>query len=370
MGVLHFLNVGQGDCSIIKHASGRITVIDICKARSPQPPPTGGLMALMLGAQPQRPAPLLTGGLGMMATPPPSVRPGFTLLAGPTTRPATSGLLGLAATLPSPTPENPICYMRDHGLTEVFRFILTHPDMDHMDGIKDLFSEFNPGNFWDTENTCTKSFPSGSPYREEDWLFYKGLRDGTRASTAKRLTLHTNDKGQFYNQAGGYGEPQDGLYVLAPTPTLVAEANRTGDFNDASYVILYKSAVGRILFCGDAHDKTWEHLLANHLNDIQGVELMIAPHHGRDSGRDRSFLSAVRPKLTLFGAAPSEHLAYDAWRNRGLDYITSNQGGNVVVDTNGTHMQVYVSKESFARKQIPFTTYSTQFRAWYLRNIA
>ena len=29
---IHFLNVKQGDCSIIQHISDRVTMIDICKA--------------------------------------------------------------------------------------------------------------------------------------------------------------------------------------------------------------------------------------------------------------------------------------------------------------------------------------------------
>lgn len=45
MAVLHFLDVGPGDCSIIKHASGRITTIDVCKARSIVPTSAGLLGA-------------------------------------------------------------------------------------------------------------------------------------------------------------------------------------------------------------------------------------------------------------------------------------------------------------------------------------
>ena len=256
--------------------------------------------------------------------------------------------------------------MRDRGLTGIFRFVLTHPDMDHMDGIKDVFAEFSPINFWDTANRCIKSFPLESPYREEDWRFYTALRDNRTMRTVKRLTLYAGSHGPFYNQQGENGEIQDGLYVLSPTQSLIEEANRKEDFNDASYVILYRSAAGRVLFCGDSHDKTWEHLLANHLEDIRGIELMIAPHHGRDSGRDRAFLSKVKPRLTLFGTAPSEHLGYDAWRNCGLSYITGNQAGTVVVNTGAKQMQVYVSREDFARKQFARTTYSSEFRAWYL----
>ena len=39
-------------------------------------------------------------------------------------------------------------------------------------------------------------------------------------------------------------------------------------------------------FTGDAHDNTWEHLLENHEDDIKNVDILFAPHHGRDSGMD------------------------------------------------------------------------------------
>ena len=72
-------------------------------------------------------------------------------------------------------PTNPFEYMKkinEHGL---FRFILTHPDMDHMDGIKDIFEEFHPANFWDTDNDKKKEDGDFGEYREEDWDFYQSI---------------------------------------------------------------------------------------------------------------------------------------------------------------------------------------------------
>jgi beta-lactamase superfamily II metal-dependent hydrolase len=364
-------------------------VIDVCKARSPS---LNALLADALRSKQASPYPFadLDGEGNSLHSALASALRSATLRSTPAPPNPFAGLAGdgssshsaLASALrtdppnrlqPSTGPlqtENPIDYIKERGLTNVFRFILTHPEMDHMDGIKDLFDEFRPTNFWDTDNSCTKSFSTGSRFREEDWTFYRGLRDGCAQGGATRLSLYSGSCGPFYNRNGSASEAHDGLHVLAPTPSLIAEANRTGDFNDACYVILYQSSAGRILFCGDTHDKTWAHLLENHLEEIQDVELMIAPHHGRDSGRDRAFLSAVRPKFTLFGIAPSEHLAYDAWRNRDLCYITNHQAGTVIVDTNGDRMQVYVARKSFARAQNPFTTYSPEFKAWYLTSIS
>ncbi len=90
-------------------------------------------------------------------------------------------------------PENPIDYMIDHEIDTIFRFILTHPDMDHMDGIKTVFDTFAPPNFWDTENTCNKDSDDwdNAPFDEEDWKFYKRLRSGS--AEARRLVYHSDD---------------------------------------------------------------------------------------------------------------------------------------------------------------------------------
>ena len=32
----HFLNVKDGDCSVIEHGSGHVSVIDVCNARKPE----------------------------------------------------------------------------------------------------------------------------------------------------------------------------------------------------------------------------------------------------------------------------------------------------------------------------------------------
>ena len=100
-----------------------------------------------------------------------------------------------------------------------------------MDGIKDFFECFSPINFYDTDNNKEMEFPKGSPYNEEDWNFYKKLRDGKPQNNPKRLTLFSGDD-NFYRTMDGEGNrPGDSFYILAPTPELVQQANETGDYN-------------------------------------------------------------------------------------------------------------------------------------------
>ena len=266
-------------------------------------------------------------------------------------------------------PVNPIHYIRNRKIKQIFRYIQTHPDMDHMDGIKALFAAFSPTYFWDTNNKKEMSGSSwaGSPYSSADWRFYKKLRDGNPQSNPKRLTP-LSGASVAYND--GHDDSRDSLYVLAPTKGLVDSANKDDtDYNDCSYVILYECGRNRIVFGGDSHDKTWEHILAVHRSRITNVDLLIAPHHGRKSGRSYKFLDVMRPKMTFFGNARAEHLAYSAWSARNLKYITNNQANCMVVDSRSRPMRLYVTHRAFAKDRNPGTHYDPQTGAWFLETI-
>jgi len=328
MGVFHYLNVRDGDCSIIQHPSGHITVIDVCNAKSEE-------------------------------------------MLKETIKKAFSETSVLGNFRQKDEPVNPISYLKGLGIDSIFRFIGTHPDMDHLDGLKALFDEVSPTNFWDTDNDEEKDFTNTKfqKYDEEDWNLYKSLRDENSKSNPKRLVLYSGASGKYYNQDENGSGGGDGLHILAPNEELIKQAKESGDYNDASYVILYKSNGGRILLSGDSHDNTWEYLLKNNKAEVKDVDLLIAPHHGRKSNRSYDFLKIVNPALTFFGNADSKDLAYQAWSSRSLPVITNNQANCMVVDTNSSPMAVYVTNKKFAETFNPETLYSEEFGAYYIGKI-
>ena len=330
MPIIHFLNVKQGDCSIIEHGSGRVTVIDVCNA----------------------------GPIDIVSE---TVDASFAKREK-----------GIAGNFKQKEyPVNPVSYLKKHGIDSVFRFVATHPDMDHLDGIKHFFETFEPSNFWDTNNNEEKTFEEGSPFNQEDWDFYKSLRDATSDIAVKRLTLHSGARGKYYNQTEEGKGGGDGLSILASTPELVTNANECGDYNDCSYVILYRCNGLKVVFGGDSHDETWEHILKTHEEDVSDIDLLIAPHHGRDSGRSYDFLDVLKPKMTFFGNANSEHLAYDKWNTRKLAFITNNQAGCMIADgEDKTGMDIYVTHEPFAKSANPFTYYSEIHKAYFYKSLA
>ena len=336
MATIHFLNVKQGDCSIIQHNSGRVSMIDVCNAK-----PSESLESIseMLST-----TAMLMDGL------------------------SSKGISGNYNQKEYPV--NPIAYLKEHGIEDIWRYVLTHPDMDHMDGIKALFEAYKPANFWDTDNKkeMENEVWSGSPYRYDDWEYYKNLRDTGPVSAPKRLTLLCGARGTYWNQDDD-GRNGDGIYVLAPTQSLIEAANESGDYNDCSYVLLYKSGQRRIVFGGDSHDDTWDHILNVHRDAVTDIDILIAPHHGRDSKRSYEFLNVLKPKLTFFGNARSQYLAYSAWYNRELPIVTNNQANCMVVDISAGRMRFYVTNGVFARSWNPDTYYEQRLQAWFIRDL-
>ena len=337
MARFHFLNVRNGDCSIIEHNSGHVSVIDVCNARLPENQKAIGLLefiALEQESETLAKATLARKNYGQKAH-----------------------------------PTNPIQHLRDFGISTIFRLAITHPDMDHMDGLTDLFQYALPINYYDTDNKKEMEDQwKDSPFREEDWRLYRRLRNNPPDSDPKALRIYSGDDG-IHRRKNWDGEPPgDAFFTLSPTPELVNAANEADEYNDASYVFMYWSPTGRVIISGDSHDKTWEHILDAHRSDVRDVELLIAPHHGRKSGRSYDFLDVLKPKMTFFGNAPSKDLAYSAWRNRNLPYVTNNMAGSMIVDCSD-NMSLYVTNENYARDENEHTFYSNNHKGWYVKEI-
>ena len=307
MPKIHFLNVNQGDCIILEHNSGRKTIFDIS---------AGNI---------SRKDTRLEALLEREITP---AKGNYRMCQHPT---------------------NPLDYLTKLKVTEIWRFILSHPDMDHLDGFHALLNEFNVLNFWHSGAKKQKpDFSEYGGYKEEDWDRYAKVIAGNEPGT-RCIHVQAGDKFKYANKDDEPAGVGDALHILAPNQALIDQGNKSQDFNDASYVVLYDSAIGKVLLAGDAHDATWEYVKQNHKKEASNVALLVAPHHGRKSGRSYDFLDFVRPKLTLFGCAPSKDLAYDAWNYRNLPHITNNQCGCVVAE--GTDaMDIYVENEVFAAK--------------------
>lgn len=331
MARVHFLNVEEGDCSLIQHDNGVVTMIDVCNASETEQE------------------------LSKSAT--------------------TFSEASESLSLPKGNfqqknhPENPLAYLQKLGVDSIFRYIQTHPDMDHMDGLQYIANSFKIYNFWDTANTKEQSFEDNSRYDENDWKCYQRLRNS--AESPKALYYYAGSKCKYFAEDDNGLKKDDYLQILAPTKELIKAANDSQDWNDSSYVVLYYIQGHRILFCGDAGNETWKYIIDKFKTEITNIDVLIAPHHGRAGTLDFSFLDILNPKLTLIGNALSKHIAYNAYSKRW--HLTNNQAGNVVLDIVKGQVNIYCSNKSFVDKFLSDKDWATRkhnnLNCWYLGSL-
>jgi competence protein ComEC len=269
-----FLNVGHGDCTVIQHPSGRLTMVDINASRSYDSDSLTDAKRAYYATQPTQP-----GGGGLQLG-------------------ALSWIDRLLADLAADEAANkeltdPIEFVKHTFKGQsIWRFILTHPDMDHMSGLKRLNDEVGFDNFWDTSNTKPTPVFRGEP-DEEEWEFYQDLRAGKHTTNVRNFTRGANQ------YAFGVGvtllDDWDNIEVLSPSPDLVTSCNVAQKSNDLSIVLRISHGGTSIILPGDAEEEAWSEMLG-HFGVGLKCNILKASHHGRDSGYHLASLKAMSPR--------------------------------------------------------------------------
>lgn len=253
--IIHFLNVGHGDCTIIEFPSGRLTVVDINNSQLLDKDTEEELYA----------------------------RKGYRLFAGH------DSIQEYRERLIDPID----FFLQRYGRTPIFRYIQTHPDMDHMTGLCRLVHQekIKIVNFWDTQHAIMKESQAAkwanTKYDPRDWEVYQALRQG---KLCKVITAKLNDQKDYWKD--------DGIHLWAPTEHRPDEED---DVNVLSYVLRIKYGECTILLGGDAPTSYWEWLVRVGFKNrpLPKINLLKAPHHGRKSGWYMPAIRAMSPSYTI-----------------------------------------------------------------------
>lgn len=247
------------------------------------------------------------------------------------------------------------CYMDDDNKDRIIneindkaknkritRFISTHPDDDHIKGLKKYREEVGITNFYCVKNQATKEEET------EDFNEYCSLRDGN-----KHFYLEKGCGRKWMNKEGeddtGVKIGSSGLFILWPILSNqyfkeALEKTKNGESpNNISPVIKYSIENGiNILWFGDLEKEFMENI-KDDLN-VEKADIIFAPHHGRDSGKiPKEILDKINPKLIVIGEAPSEYLNY----YNGYNTLTQNSAGDITFDCNGKDIHIYVANENY-----------------------
>lgn len=219
------------------------------------------------------------------------------------------------------------------------RFISTHPDDDHIHGLKYLDDEINIINFYCVENKVTKEDET------EDFERYCELRDSDKAyyiyKGCSRCWLNKNDAEKKYGSSG--------INILWPITfneeykEELKKAKNGESPNNISPIIKYSLQNGAtVLWFGDLENDFMEKIKDE--IELPKADIIFAPHHGRSSGKiPKEWLDAIEPKIIVIGETPSEKINYLS----GYNTITQNSAGDIIFDCGIGVVDVYVSNEKY-----------------------
>lgn len=219
----------------------------------------------------------------------------------------------------------------------ITRFISTHPDEDHIKGIKKFDDLVHIYNFYVVENKATK------PEETENFKKYCELRDGKKAFYVKKdcrrkwMNLNSSERGS------------SGINFLWPDvenkdfKVALLKAKEGVEFNNISPIFTYSLQNGvTAMWMGDM-ETTFLEKIENTISWPK-IDILFAPHHGRESGKVSSnVLDRLNPKIIVIGEAPSENLNY--YNN--YNTITQNSAGDITFVCEANIVHVYISSVTY-----------------------
>lgn len=224
---------------------------------------------------------------------------------------------------------------------DILRFISTHPDEDHIHGLKYLDDTIHILNFYCVKNEATKSDET------EDFKHYCNLRDSSDKAFyiyqgCSRCWMNTDDDDKKYGSSG--------INILWPITdnedykTALSNVKEGMSPNNISPIIKYSLENGiTALWFGDLENTFMEKI--KNVIELPKADIIFAPHHGRSSGKiPTEWMKSIEPKIVVIGEAPSEKINYLS----GYNTITQNSAKDITFDCNAGTVDIYVSNENYS----------------------
>ncbi|MEK7551758.1 MAG: MBL fold metallo-hydrolase [Patescibacteria group bacterium] len=152
--------------------------------------------------------------------------------------------------------------------------VATHPDADHITGLVSVLERYTVLHFV-TSNTLKETG------------IYKRLVEAIKNEGLKPRYVYQNDKIDF-----GDGVVSN---IYWPRESAFTEFNNIAKVNELSVVQLVSFGDFQALLTGDAGFSVQDRLLGL----ISDVDVLMLPHHGSKTGVSESFISTLKPSLSV-----------------------------------------------------------------------
>ncbi|MCK4817045.1 DNA internalization-related competence protein ComEC/Rec2, partial [bacterium] len=168
--------------------------------------------------------------------------------------------------------------------------VLSHPQSDHMNGLRFIAKEFHPKEFWHNGD-------------EVKTASYKDLMDIIESRKIKKLLPFDLDGGREINGVRiDILHPQPGMHPLR----FFDNATR---LNNNSLVLKISYGGKSFLFPGDL-ERPGEELLLSHADCSLESDILLSPHHGSQSSSTKEFLRKVRPRICVISSGEGNFFGF------------------------------------------------------------
>lgn len=210
---------------------------------------------------------------------------------------------------------SPLMYLKKKlGVERLDYVIISHPHKDHIEDILN-FDELSP-----------KALYRPGHLKKEDVM--KGVRDEDKKIFEKYFDID-----QKYSvsvkSSNNPSKPENNGGV--EIENFCSKNCGISNINNHSIVTIITYAESKILLPGDNEKTSWDELLKkqNFKSAIKDVDILLAPHHGRESGYYPDLFKYIKPKLTIVSDGKEcDTSAVDRYSNVSTGWIVKHRKKN------------------------------------------
>jgi competence protein ComEC len=223
--------------------------------------------------------------------------------------------------------------LRSLLLKTVGYMVITHPHHDHFSDIQNINYGY-PQVLW-----RVKDFS-----REE---LVASAREGEKDDFVKYCDFTESFTGALTeDEKPSSGNPFDGLSARVFSASLRDKSNK----NNFSAIVVLQLGNAKIVVCGDNEKASFEKLMARESfkEAVKNAYVLVAAHHGRESGYYDDFVTLVNPYLTVISdTLEGETSVTDKYDNKTKGYpvynnsnmkketrkcLTTRKDGNIMIE--------------------------------------
>lgn len=207
--------------------------------------------------------------------------------------------------------------------------VITHPHLDHISDI--LNFDINAPKI-----LCRPPLLTNEEVME-------GVRQCDRTKFEKYCQINDRYNSPVkYDDENYTGNPNNygGLEIQTFSTSLCDHSN----FNNFSMITVFQFSGIKVVVCGDNEKDSFDKLMkeSDFKNAVRSADVLVAPHHGRESAYHSEFVSLVNPRITIISdTTKSDASAVDkytqrsrGWTVRGEERkcLTTRNDGNITVE--------------------------------------